>query len=175
MMEVLVVMLGAVGAGGMATQSAASMDMDSNLSSNISEEQAQGIISQFQNAVSSLTRKVGTEVRVYRMTSSKSFISEGDHNVENYGNLQLHVENVGETAVNTTDFRLTVLSGQRPDGNCFTPSNSTELAPRETYTCNTGIVFPKATQEVELKVVLKGSAKERTATCLPEVTGQTYC
>lgn len=175
MMEVLVVMLGAIGAGGMATQSAANMDMDSNLSSNISEEQAQGIISQFQKAVSSLTREVGTEIRVYRMTSSKSFISGGRHNLENYGNLMLHIENVGETTVNTTSFRLHVLTGQRPDGNCFMPSNSTSLKPRETYLCNTGVLFPKATQEVELKVVLKGSAKERTASCRPEVTGQTYC
>lgn len=175
MMEVLVVMLGTLGAGGMATQSAANMDMDSNISSNISEKEANGIISEFQSAVSSLTREVGTEVRVYRMTSSKSFISEGKHKIDNYGNLMLHLENTGETTVNTTDFRLNVLTGERPDGNCFMPSNSTSLKPGETYLCNTGLVFPKATQEIELKVLLKGSAKERTASCRPEVTGQTYC
>ncbi|EGQ42913.1 MAG: hypothetical protein J07AB43_09020 [Candidatus Nanosalina sp. J07AB43] len=173
--EVLVMMLGAIGAGGMATQTATSLDTDSNISSNLSEDQAEGIVNQFQNSVESLTRKVGTEVRVYKMTSNKSSIPEGAHNIKNYGNLHLHIENVGETTVNTTSFRLDVLTGQNPSGNCFEPSNSTVLEPRDVYVCNTGIVFPRATQEVELKVVLKGSAKERTVRCLPEVSGQTYC
>lgn len=174
-MEVLVVMLGTVGAGTMATQGPADTAMDSNISSNISEEEAEGVISRFQAAVSSLTREVGTEVRVYRMTSSKTNINGGKHNEQNYGTLQLHIENTGETTVNTTKFRLNVLSGERPTGNCFTAENSTSLSPRDTYVCDTGVVFPKATTEVELKVLLKGSAKERTVRCRPETTGQVYC
>jgi hypothetical protein len=109
------------------------------------------------------------------MTSNKSSISGGSHNIENYGSLHLHIENVGETTVNTTSFRLDVLTGQSPSGNCFEPSNSTILEPRDIYVCDSGILFPRATQEVELKVVLKGSAKERTETCMPKVSGQTYC
>lgn len=174
MAQVLAVVSGLLGAGAMYDQTAGMPGTADNVS-NITEEEASGLLGDFQKAVSSLSTKVSTEVDVYRMESNKSSITGGEHSIENYGTLHAHIQNVGETEVNTTRFRMTVLTGQEMDGNCFTPENSTILGHGETYICDTGIVFPKVTNEVEVRVHLKGSAKDRTYSCLPEVTGDTVC
>ena len=173
--EVMMVLVGTMGAGAVYDGSTGVQDVDQNITGNITEEEAEGLLSSFQKAVDNLVKEVGTEVSIYRMESNKSNVGGGQHTVENYGTIHASIHNVGETEANTTEFRMTVLTGEKMDGNCFTRENSTVLAPGETYYCDTGITFPKATNEVELKVLLQGSAKDRTYTCRPELVGDTIC
>lgn len=173
--EVMMVLVGTMGAGAVYDGSTGVQDVDQNLTGNITEEEAEGLLSSFQKAVDNLVKEVGTEVSIYRMESNRTSIAEGEHTVENYGTIHASIHNVGETEANTTEFRMTVLTGEEMDGNCFTEENSTLLAPGETYYCDTGITFPRATNEVKVKILLKGSAKDRFYTCRPELVGDTIC
>lgn len=149
---------------------------------------AVGIVyTQFQSLVGDPTEQVdqqqqnqNTNIRILRGGSNNTSITgTGPHNADNYGVLYLEIQNTGTVTRNTTAFRMTTGSVDHTVNGtgaaCTRPSNSTLLDPQETYKCQTGIVFPKATNEVEVTLQLQGSGKSWNFICRPETTGASIC
>lgn len=117
-----------------------------------------------------------TEIAINRL-----FITEGHTAGDDGGYIQLQITNTGEVTRNSTAFILTSLTGEdTSDSNCFTAEHSQLIDPansfpQNAYTCNTTIPFPDPTQEVEIEVLLSGSAKTWEKKCQPRRTTSTVC
>lgn len=132
-------------------------------------------------------RDQDTRIRISRVESNASVSNSltgaerNAHNVSDYGTLMMTIQNSGSVSRNTSTFVLTALSGETTgeyslnNQTCFHPANSTILDPQGSYYCNTGITFPKVTEEVRLEVLLTGSSKTWTTTCQPRQSGADVC
>lgn len=108
---------------------------------------------------------------------------------EDSDQMRLHIRNTGEVTVNVTDFtvrygppnwepiRFGVLQSQSSwtvaDHNCFTEDR--ELRPSQVYTCDTGIKYPGAEQEVEVNVLSESFDFETSYICSPTTEGSRTC
>lgn len=144
------------------------------------------VYTQFQSLVGDPTdeiderqRNQDTDITVIRgITNVSSINSAGSHNIQNYGALVLEVQNTGSVTRNTSSFRMITTTGQVPGENgpaCTEPSNSTLIDPDETIKCHTGIVYPQATNSVNVNIQLEGSNKDWSFECAPSTSGQTFC
>lgn len=144
------------------------------------------VYTQFQSLVGDPTdqiddqqRNQNTDISIIRgKTNVSSINTAGNHDISNYGTLVLEVQNTGSVTRNTTSFRMTTATGQIPGENgptCTDPGNSTLIDPDETIDCYTGIVYPKATNPVDVILQLEGSQKSWSHECNPQTSGQTFC
>lgn len=132
-------------------------------------------------------RDQDTRIRISRVESNVSISNDltgaerSSHNISDYGTLMMTVQNSGGVSRNTSTFVLTALTGETvgqhspASETCFDPANSTILDPQGSYYCNTGITFPRVTDEVRLEVLLTGSSKTWTTTCQPRTSGADVC
>lgn len=130
--------------------------------------------------VEDMERNQDTEIRISQLETNVSNLPEdssGDHNKSAYGTIRMTVQNTGSVARNTTSFLLSVsgTSESVTSGDCFTPNDARILDPGGTYTCDTGITYPKVTNEVSFEVLLSDSSKTWTERCRPETTGARSC
>lgn len=144
------------------------------------------VYTQFQSLVGNPTEEIDqrqrnqdTDISVIRgVTNVSSIDASGSHNADNYGVLVLEIQNTGSVTRNTSAFRMITTTGQVPGQNgalCTEPSNSTLIDPDETIDCHTGIVYPQATNAVNVNIQLQGSNKDWSFECRPSTTGQTFC
>ncbi|MFB6116332.1 MAG: archaellin/type IV pilin N-terminal domain-containing protein [Candidatus Nanosalina sp.] len=144
------------------------------------------VYTQFQSLVGDPTEQIdqrqrnqNTDLTVIRGITNKSSVNAaGPATLSNRGVLILEIQNTGSVTRNTTAFRMITTTGQVPGRNgklCTEPSNSTLIDPDETIKCHTGIVYPQATNTVNVQIQLKGSQKSWSFECRPQTTGQTFC
>jgi len=145
------------------------------------------VYTQFQSLVGDPTGQIddqqqdqNTDFSVVRgVTNVSSIDTSGSHSVDNYGILVLELQNTGSVARNTSDLDMFTTTGQVPgrDGAlCTSPENATVINPDETIKCHTGIIYPQATNPVEVVIDLAGvEGKDWTHECNPRRSGQTFC
>lgn len=131
-------------------------------------------------------RNQDTRIRISTLESNVSSIDDSGPDtpvsgLDERGTIKMTIQNSGSVSRNTTSFVLTAITGETvgemsdPGVTCFTVDNSTILNPQESYQCNTGIMYPSVTKEVQLEVLLSGSAKTWTDTCHVRTTGAEIC
>jgi len=128
-------------------------------------------------------RNQDTNIRITQMQTNASLTENlpSTYSASTYGTIQLTISNTGSVSRNSTDFSLVASgaeAGSVTNGNCFrhTPSHSSEiLDPGDTYDCDTGIVYPDVTENVEIEVLLPGSSKTWIDTCRHDRSGVETC
>lgn len=124
-----------------------------------------------------------TEIRIAQMYTDESLssdIHQLDHTADNYGTVQMMVQNTGSVTRNASAFVLTT-QGEMASGyttnECFgnDPDGIPLLDPGDTYTCDTGLIYPEVTEDVSVEVLLTDSSKTWTSTCRHVTTGDENC
>lgn len=125
-------------------------------------------------------RDQDTEIRIAQMytdTDLPDNINSLDHTAANYGTVQLVIQNTGSVSRQVTDFILTAertAEGSVEDGDCFTEDDMV-LDPGDTYECDSGIVYPQVTNNIEFEVLLTDSSKTWLGICRHDRTGHQNC
>jgi flagellin-like protein len=111
------------------------------------------------------------------------------------GSVQVTVRNTGDVTWNTSAFEMQFVPGgegsavsysaatgsstqfsSSGSASCFVDDDSTEVVdPDETYTCNTGISFPSATQTLGIEVEMRSAEKTWSYSCSPETSSSIGC
>lgn len=146
------------------------------------------VYTQFQSLVGDPTDQIdqqqqnqNTNIRILRGSTNGTLnYPGGDHNASNYGVTYLEIQNTGSVARNTSDFRMSTGSaehviGEHGDACTMSGDNSSVFNPDETIKCKTGVLFPRATNEVEFTIQLEGSGKSWNHICRPETQGSKLC
>lgn len=129
-------------------------------------------------------RNQDTNIRITQMQTNASLSDNlpSTYDAANYGTIQLTISNTGSVSRNTTSFSVVATgaeAGGIGDGNCFQHNppthNSTILDPGETYECDTGVVYPDVTDNVQIEVLLQGSSRTWTDTCRHDRSGVETC
>ena len=125
-------------------------------------------------------RNQDTNIRITQMHTNATLSDNlpSTYDAANYGTINLTISNTGSISRNTTSFSLVATgaeAGSVADGDCFLPSNSEILDPGETYECDTGVVYPDVTDNVQIEVLLQGSSRTWTDTCRHDRSGVETC
>lgn len=123
-----------------------------------------------------------TDIRITQMRTNASLSQNlpSTYSASTYGTIQLSISNTGSVSRNISSFSLVAVraeAGSVSNGDCFEPTGSLDdiLNPGGSYECDTGIVYPGVTDEVELEVILQGSSKTWTDTCRHSRSGVETC
>ncbi len=118
-----------------------------------------------------------TEIRIAQGWTDESLSSDlpDEHNAENYGTVNLMIQNTGSVARNTTAFVLTAEGGDATGTDCFQAESSEILDPGDTYTCDTDVVYPDVTDSVSFEVLLTESSQTWSFTCRHVNSGDENC
>lgn len=120
-----------------------------------------------------------TEIRIAQMYTDESLssdIDQLDHTADNYGTVQMMVQNTGSVTRNASAFVLTTQGDEAYQNECFGNDNDIPLLdPGDTYECDTGLIYPEVTDDVSVEVLLTDSSKTWTSTCRHVTTGEENC
>lgn len=163
MMELMIVLLGAISAGGMYGDSTGINSSQAIPNIDTEDLNASRGLEYIDKESQRLEDSVATDIMVMSMWEG----SEKD--------VIVSLQNIGQKKVNTTVFTLVPLNKRPGSGNCFKSSNSTMWAPEEIYFCDSGLDYPKIGETTQFRVILDGSSKDWHVTCQPRTSSSSFC
>ena len=163
LIELMIVLLGAMSAGGMYGDSTGINSSQALSEVNTGDLNASRGIEYIDKESQRLEDSVATDILVMSMW-------EGPEN-----DVMVSFQNTGQKNVNTTAFTLVPLNKRPGSGNCFKSSNSTMWAPEEVYFCDSGLDYPKIGETTKFRVILDGSSKDWHIACQPRTSSSSFC